>query len=262
MTPNDYHALPAVSAHGLSALLDSPAACYRRYLDPQRVPEEPTAALRLGTLVHALALTPRQVEHTFVVADYERRSKAGKARYAALTASGLTAIKPGEWALATTLAAALLAHPEARKLLRGGQKERSIVQPRAAGLLPLKGRLDLHHESRRLVVELKTTHALAALPAAIDRYRYLLAAAFYQHLVKAAGVIVIAVQTTPPHDVAVLPLDRLQLQAGHEQWRTALAQFDDCWTSGEWPDTPLNPLPPLPPFGSPRREWPVGELTL
>ena len=40
MNNNDYQDLPAISSHWLIAMLDSPAACWRKYLDPQRPAEE------------------------------------------------------------------------------------------------------------------------------------------------------------------------------------------------------------------------------
>ena len=75
--------------------------------------------------------------------------------------------------------------------------------------------------------------------------------------------------TTPPHDVAVIPMERQQLHAGREQWQTALARFDQCWTANEWPeaepaapdDDPLMvPFIPVPALR--RVEIPVGELAL
>ena len=62
-------------------------------------------------------------------------------------AQGWMAVTPAELERARALVAALHADPDARKLLRGGKKERTIIQPRASGLLPLKARLDVHHES-------------------------------------------------------------------------------------------------------------------
>lgn len=64
--------------------------------------------------------------------------------YAELVATGLTPIKPAELDKARAIAAALQASPEARKWLRHGKKERTIIQPRQPGLLPLKARLDVH----------------------------------------------------------------------------------------------------------------------
>jgi hypothetical protein len=272
MNNSDYQDLPAISSHWLIAMLDSPAACWRKYLDPRRPAEEPTAALRFGMLVHCLALTPRQLEREFVVADYERRSRAGKARHAALTATGLTVIRPVELEKARALVAALHADAEARKLLRGGKKERTIIQPRARGLLPLKARLDVHQEARRQVVELKTTCSIRAVETALERYRYPLSAAFYQDMSRSLSVIFVFVQSREPFEVLVLPMARPQLQAGRVQWQSALTRFDECWKTNQWSDgkptaedddDPLL-LPFLPAATrSPRRfELPVGELAL
>ena len=268
MNNNDYQDLPAISSHWLIAMLDSPAACWRKYLDPQRPAEEPTDALRLGTLVHCLALTPRQFEREFIVADYERRSLAGRQVYAELAATGLTVIRPTELDQARAIVAALQASPEARKLLRGGQKERTIIRPRAGGLLPLKARLDVHQESRRQVIELKTTWNIAAAEAAMTRYRYELSGAFYRDLVRGLSVIFIFVQTREPYEVLVMPMTRTQLQDGEMQWRTALEMFDTCWRLNQWPE--LEPAAPdddplmmdFIPATRQRFEWPVGEVAL
>ena len=271
MNNNDYQDLPAISSHWLIAMLDSPAACWRKYLDPQRPAEKATTALRLGTLVHGLALTPRQFEREFLVADYERRSNAGKEHYAKLAATGLTVVKPAKLDQARAIAAALQASPEARKWLRYGKKERTIIQPRQPGLLPLKARLDIHHEAKRQIVELKTTHSIRIVETTMKRYRYLLSAAFYRDLVKGQSVIFVFVQTTPPHDVAIMEMSRIQLQDGEMQWRTALEMFDRCWHRNEWPeaepaaldDDPLM-MDFMPPKAVARQrfELPVGELAL
>lgn len=269
MNNADYQDLPGISSHWLITMLDSPAACWRKYLDPQRLAEEPTAALRLGTLVHCLALTPRQFDSEVMVADYERRSVAGKARYAALRQSGLTVVKPAELDQARAVVAALQASPEARKLLRHGKKERTIIQPRTRGLLPLKARIDVHDESKRRVVELKTTWNLAAVQATMERYRYPLSAAFYRELVRGQGVVFVFAQTREPFEVAVIPMERRQLQAGRDQWQAALTRFDACWAANDWPEAESAApdddrlMVPFSPAPAPRRlALPVGELAL
>lgn len=265
MNNSDYQRLTAISSHRLKTLLDSRslAEWHRQWIDPHPSIEPSTAAVRLGTLVHCLTLTPDWFKSEFLIADYERRSQAGKARYAELLATGLTVIKPEELARAQAMVAALKAHPDARKLLQGGKKERILLQPRAEGLLPLKARVDIHQESQRRIVELKTIHSLRAIATAMERYRYPLSAAFYQYLVKGLSVIFIFVQTTPPHDIAVFELPRWQLQEGREQWESALQRFDECWKTNHWPDTPLDLTPNLnTPRSSHRLEIPVGELAL
>lgn len=237
----DYQRIQAISSHWLIASLKSPAECYRKYLDPNRQPTESTASLRLGTAVHCLALTPHQFEREFIITDYERRSHADKERYAALAATGKTVLKPHELEKARVIVAALNANKKARKLLHHGKKERTVIWPRTGGLLPLKGRLDVHHEAKRQVVELKTIRDIHLAPLAIQRYGYLLSAAFYQHLVSAQSVVMIFVQSTEPHDVVVLPLERSQLREGKEQYESALSRFDTCWRSGIWPEAETLP---------------------
>jgi hypothetical protein len=269
MNNHDYQDLPAISSHWLIEMLNSPAVCWRKYLDPQRPAEEPTDALRLGTLVHGLALTPRQFEREFRVIHQDRRSRNGRAEWEWTLAQGWTPIRPGELYRARAIVAALQTNPEARRLLRHGKTERTIIQPRARGLLPLKARLDLHQETRRQVVELKTTYSIRTVETAMERYRYPLSAAFYQDISRSLSVIFVFVQTAPPHEVAVIPMERQQLQAGREQWQTALARFDRCWTANDWPEAePVAPdddplMVPFGPVPAPRRfEIPVGELAL
>lgn len=270
MNNTTYQAIPAVSSHWLIDLLRSPAYCWRQHLDPNRVPAPSSDACRFGSMVHCLALTPRQFEWEFVVADYERRSLAGKAYYAQLAATGRIVVRPAEFEKALALVAALRAHPEARKLLRGGKKERTILQPRP-GLLPLKARLDMHHEAKRHVVELKTIRDLGLIRSSMERYRYPLSAAYYRMMVKGQATTFVFVQTTPPHDIEIVDFPRDQLEAGHDQWQTALARFDDCWRTGEWPEAePTAPdddplmmnFMPTKAGNRPRFDLPVGELAL
>ena len=112
MNNHDYQDLPAISSHWLIAMLDSPAACWRKYLDPQRPAEEPTDAMRFGTLVHCLALTPAAFAREFAVMHCERRSKADRARWEWIQAQGLTPIRPAELDKARAIVAALQADPE------------------------------------------------------------------------------------------------------------------------------------------------------
>ncbi len=266
----DYQAYPAVSSHWLIDLLVSPAHCYRRHLDPARVIESSSDALRLGSLVHCLALTPRQFEREFrVLAD--RRTKAGQAEWAWTVAQGWTPIKPGELDKARAIAAALKAHKPANRLLIFGKKERTIIQPRPVGLLPLKARLDVHCEAKRLIVELKTTRDLGVIRASMERYRYPLSAAFYRDMVHGQATVFVFVQTTPPHDIEIMDFPHSKLEEGRDQWKTALRRFDDCWRRNDWPEAEPAPevdddplMLPIPLFqrAGPRFDLSVGELAL
>jgi hypothetical protein len=271
MNNAQYQALTAVSSHWLIDLLKSPAYCWRRHLDPGRIPSESTNALRFGTLVHCLALTPNQFSKECIVMDCNRRTRAGRAEWTAVLASGLTPITVPELDKARAVVAALKARPEIRRLLVHGRKERVILQPRARGLLPLKARLDIHYEAKRQVVELKTTRDLCVIRTSMERYRYPLSAAFYRDITRSQSTIFIFVQTREPFEVEAFEMDRLQLQEGREQWQSALRRFDECWQSGEWPEAPApepedDPLMmnflPATKGNRPRFDVSVGELSL
>lgn len=267
-----YQDMPCISSHWLKDMLDSPKTCYGRHLDPQRPMQSPTASLKLGSLVHCLTLTPLQFGEEFILSDYERRSKAGKARYEKLAETGLMVVKPKEFEHAQAIVAALKAHPEARRLLTGGKKEKMILQERERGLLPLKARLDIHHEQQQQVVELKTIYNMESIEKAVDQYRYPLSAAFYADISQSPSVQFIFVQTDEPYEVTVFEMPRLQLQEGREQYQYALKWFDDCWLKKEWPeaepvvtedDDPLM-IDFMPPKAAAQQrcELPVGELAL
>lgn len=236
MNNADYQAMIAVSSHWLIDMLKSPAYCWRQHLDPQRPPGETTDALRFGTLVHCLALTPGQFDQEIIVMDCERRTNAGRARWNYAIASGLTPVKPAELDRASALVAALRARKDVNRLLTYGRKERTIVRPREAGLLPLKARLDIHNEAKRQIVELKTTRDLGVITHSMDRYRYPLSAAFYRDMVRGQSTVFVFVETREPFETAIFEMSSEQLAAGREQWQDALQRFDTCWRSSEWPE--------------------------
>ncbi|MBK8752307.1 MAG: PD-(D/E)XK nuclease-like domain-containing protein [Candidatus Competibacteraceae bacterium] len=273
MNNRQYQDIPAISSHRLIAMLESPAHCWRKYLDPDRKAEAPSDALKLGTLVHCLTLNPHDFDNEFLVADYERRSKAGKARYAELNQYGLTVIKPAELERAQAIADALQYDNDARKLLRYGRKERTIVKPRAAGLLPLKARLDIHNEAKRQVIELKTTRDSATIQKTIADYHYLLSAAFYQDISQSHSVVFIFVESAEPYRIEIFEPAYGQLDQGRELMAIKLQQFDECWLANHWPEAPPTPeleddplFMPMPLMTAkpnlPRFEIEVGELAL
>ena len=66
-------------------------------------------------------------------------------------------------------------------------------------------------------------------------------------------------------------MERQRLQAGQEQWQSALARFDQCWTANDWPeaepaamddDPLLLDFIPAKAAARQRFELPVGELAL
>jgi hypothetical protein len=268
-----YFRLPGVSGHALIELARSPLHGWAKYVDPDRQDEEPTPAMRFGTLVHALVLTPATFGDEFVLADsINRRTNAGKAEHAARAATGKQVVTAKEYRAALEIVKAIRRHPVAGTLFNAGEPEKILTVAREPHRLPLKGRLDWLHP-QPAIVELKT--ATDASPAgflrAVYRHGYHLSAAYYRMLVgRTTGTPEAAIphtfvvaETKYPYAVAVYPSSERLLAEGRDLWETALARFDECWINDDWPSYPVESLDPATSTsGGPRFEVEVGELEL
>ena len=79
LPPSDYHATPAISAHGLNNIRKCPA--YFRHCRDN--PPDPTPAMRIGTLTHLAVIEPdRFATEVMVAPNVDRRTSAGKAEWA------------------------------------------------------------------------------------------------------------------------------------------------------------------------------------
>ena len=267
-----YFRLPGVSSHALIEMRRSPLHCWARYVDPARADEEPTAAMRFGTLVHALVLAPETFADEFALAgSIDRRTNAGKADYAALAASGKLVVSGEAYRAALEIVKAIRRNPVAGTLFRTGEPEKVIAVEREPHRLPLKGRLDWL-APQPAIVELKTATDASreGFLRAVYRHGYHLSAAYYRMLVgRATGTpedaishTFVVAETERPYAVAVYPTSERLLAEGREMWETALARFDECWINGEWPGYPVEALDPARPTGGPRFEIEDGEMEL
>ena len=268
-----YFQMPGVSGHALIELARSPLHGWAKYVDPDRQDEEPTAAMRFGTLVHTLVLAPDTFGDEFALADsLNRRTTAGKAERAALAESGKLIVTAKEYRAALEIVKAIRRHPVAGTLFNAGEPEKILTVAREPHLLPLKGRLDWLNP-QPAIVELKT--ATDASPAgflrAVYRHGYHLSAAYYRMLASAATgapqdaiphTFVVA-ETKYPYAVAVYPSSERLLAEGRALWQQNLQRFDECWINDDWPSYPVESLEPATgASGGPRFEVEEGELEL
>lgn len=267
-----YFRMPGVSSHALVEMRRSPLHCWTKYVDPDRTDEEPTAAMRFGTLVHALALTPATFAEEFALADsINRRTHQGKADYAALVASGQRVVSREEYATALEIVKAIRRHPVAGPLFKTGEPEKVLTVEREPHLLPLKGRPDWLAPQPALV-EFKTATDASkeGFLRAVYRHGYHLSAAYYRMLVSrttgtpeaAIPHAFVVAETKHPHAVAVYPSSERLLAEGRGLWETALARFDECWIDREWPGYPVELLEPARAAGGLRFALEEGELDL
>lgn len=273
MDSKSYFSLPGVNSHALIEMMRSPLHCWAGYVDRQ-APErdEPTPAMRFGTLVHTLVLEPGTFGRDFVLADeINRRTNAGKEEWAAIQKAGLTPITGDEYAKAAMIADAIHHHPTAGPMLLGGEAEKTIVVERQGSLLPLKGRIDYLHPDAG-VVELKTANDASkrAFSGAVHRYSYHLSAAFYRMLVarhegreeSSINHTFVVVETKYPFAVAVYTTPAAMLEEGRALWVEQLERFDACVASGDWPSYPVDILDTYTGGGNARVDVELGELEL
>jgi hypothetical protein len=236
MTSNaDYHADPAVSASHLHAVAKSPYHYFSRYLNPERIALEPTAAMRLGSLVHCAVLEPEELAGRYGVCA-PRNTKAGKEQAERMAAAGIEAVTQSDMALALSMALSVRLHPAAAALLAHGKAEQSFWWDDAATGLRCKCRPDWYDGAT--VVDLKTTTdaSAASFARSVATFRYHVQASHYlAGLHGAERFVFIAVEKTAPYAVAVYELDAAAMTTGDELRQRDMRVIADCQAISEWP---------------------------
>ena len=228
MNPAAYHAHPALSATRLKRALTGTA---RRF----HVPVERTDAMRQGSLIDCLALTPGLFEHRYIVAPegLDRRTKDGKAAYEAVIASGKIPLNQEQWDNITGAAAAVHAHPAAAPLLNGIQTEVSCFD--SWNGVKVKARID--GLGKDYIIDVKTTQdaSPASFGKSCAQFRYHVQAAWYQRMTGVNRFIFIAVEKEAPYGVACYELDQQAIDLGHSIIEEQLRTFVECQQLNSWP---------------------------
>lgn len=242
-----YHAHPAVSKSHLDLIARSPLHYWARYLDPDRVTPEPTAAMRLGTALHTHVLELNRWDEEIAVAPpMDRRTKAGKESWAAFEAdaAGKTVITADDAEQVMAMGRAVMRHPAAAMLLGlPGKAETTHMWTDAATGLDCKCRPDWLTNDGSIVVDLKTTKnaSLHGFKRSVADYRYHVQAAWYLHGIEQATgrrpdqFIFICVESTAPFACAVYAADSEMIERGHDQAMRDLAKLAVCKAADSWP---------------------------
>jgi hypothetical protein len=124
LTNAEYRKAEGINASSLKAMLDSPAH-YRWFLDH---PKEPTAAMKIGTAVDHMLLTPgKEAPYWFMPEGIDGRSKEGKAlKEANSTKFALTS---EEATTCRQCVKAVLDNPAARKCVEEGKNQVAWFAP-------------------------------------------------------------------------------------------------------------------------------------
>lgn len=241
---------PSISRSGLWTIdAKSPAHYYAEsYLNPDREERDETAALRVGTAAHLLALEPDRFNaaYAFKPAGMNFSTKDGKAWRDSAVAAGKRVLDAGETKAVHGIAVALSRHPFAARALANTHPEATAVwrDPETGVWLKVRpDALPYKPMHRPFSVQIKTTED--ASPAAFERsvwaYGYHLGAAMEIDILRALGwhstpdALLIAVEKKPPYVVTLVRLRDDAIAWGRHQYRRALRRFADCLAAGKWP---------------------------
>lgn len=238
----DYRNIKAENWSCLKHMGRSPAH-YRAAVDGEL--ERPaSSALAFGSLVHSLVFEPDDVSRLYVVADVDRRTKAGKEFAASVDAANQVLVKPGDYQRAETIARRVRTSPLVAPYLPGARHELTVEWTHPATNLRCKGRLDWIHEPTRTLLDLKTARDIGrrffGRQAASLGYVGQLGGMYrdacrYGLGWEPARILVVAVESAPPYDLAVYQLDSQAIEAGEALVDSLLARVAECEASGTWP---------------------------
>jgi exodeoxyribonuclease VIII len=243
-----YHALSSVSKSGLDLIRKAPAIFKHRRENPTL----PTPAMRMGTLVHTAILEPDSMSDLIVAPKIDRRTSAGKAEWEAfqIKSEGKELVTVDELEQLESIRRAVWAHPAAGKALAMIREvETSIFWTDGGSGVDCRCRPDAVL-SNGLIVDVKTTKDARPdeFAKAIANYRYHVQAAFYGDGYEAAfgerpkGFAFIAVETEPPHLVALYVASEAMILRGRADYQTDLSTYARCVETGEWPGLPDQPV--------------------
>ena len=264
----DYHRHSAVSKSHLDQIAKSPLHYWARYLDPNRVTPEPTAAMAIGSAVHTHVLELDQWDARYVTAPegINRRTNAGKAEWEAfeVASTGRTVLAKADAELVMRMGHSVFAHPAAAMLLAmPGKAETTHMWTDQATGLRCKCRPDWLTDDGSLIVDLKTTEDASPMGfrKSIANWRYHVQASWYlDGLEQATGkrpdqFIFICVEKKPPFACAVYAADAEMIQIGAEAAARDLDVLATCRAAGAWPGySDQVEMISLPPWMRPRAD--------
>jgi hypothetical protein len=255
MTIDSYSAIKAINWSSLKAIGVSP----RLYRHRVSVPEPDKPEFALGRAAHCAILEPDQFSARYAVFDGIRRGKAWDEWR--MEHPGVESLKPHDLETALAVAESVSSHRIAGKILRNGRREEAIQWTDSETGFACKGKVDYLRPD--FLIDLKTAGDLNAFVKSAINYGYIGQCAWYHDGAVAAKAIqgeerpyVIAVQKTPPYDVAVYQLDVVALEYGRRLYRGLLERLRSCIEADYWPGA----APDLQTLSVP--QWAVNQMTL
>jgi exodeoxyribonuclease VIII len=240
VTDDDYAKYAQIDAVNWSTLKEMQKSP-KHYQHRLKNPRKDTAAMMIGRATHTAVFEPDRFALEYAVFKGERR--AGKVWEAFKESHATeTILKIDDYKRCIAIRDAVRSHPGAASYLTSGVAEQTITWTDQPTGIKCKGRYDWYARDRKTLVDLKTTRDVSAFrfAASAARLSYHAQLAFYVdglsfHVGDALRVVIIAVESEDPFDVAVYHLDEDVLYAGREEYRDLLEKVRGCRQLGAWP---------------------------
>ena len=213
-------------------------------------PREETPAMRLGTLTHRFILEPETTECAFHIKPKGMSFSTKDGKEWRASRSNLPIISEDDADAIFGMRDAVWASAEARQFLEGARTEQSLFALDSWGTLR-KARLDLLPAGGNILADLKTCQTCEEreLSKQVDKLGYNRQAAYTLEICRLLDLpfklwSIICVESSPPYDVVVWPLDQAAVAVGRRECEAAVQTVRHCEETGIWPGRAAG-LPPL-----------------
>lgn len=247
MTEQYYNRRKGVRRSDLWKMKRSPAH-FRYAVDN---PVEQTAAMAFGSAVHMAVLEPRRFKKTYRVADFDARTKEGKAMKQEMLDKGYMLLTKEQGEQIDGIVKAIKAHKYAKRLLTGKHEQAHFwTDPQTGEKCKCKTDCETELGGVHYVVDLKTCANAETDEFVRDavKFGYFLQAAMYTDGVKCdtghdAKFVFVAVEKDPPYAVNVLVCGDDEIRLGMNGnkngtvpgYRTLLELYHECRKANKWP---------------------------
>lgn len=244
-TPEEYHAVKALSKSGMDELLQCPAK-FKFMLDNMGSGNNAqTEAMLCGSLFHAMCLEPDMVSRRYIKKLHPGNTKAGKEEIALAKGSGISLVKDEMWSDCEGMAAAVKAHPLMIAASRAPDVMTEVSIYWHEGPVPCKARID---EVATLpmfglcAIDLKSTQDASpeAIGKSIYKWGYHRQAAWYRRALRAVGFsaqafVLVFVEKAPPYVVTAANVAEAAQGVALSEIQAAVELYKECSVSGIWP---------------------------
>lgn len=203
---------------------------------------EDTDAMQFGRMIHCLLFEPREIEKRYRAWGRTRRGTEYEEFCEEASAAGAEVVKEtGQYSLEQAIAAAqsFLRSKRVQALIAAGRAEQTVLAIEHG--LQCKGRLDWVSSSEHILTDLKTAASIEdrLFGKAFFNFGYDIKLGLYRRWLNKATndnwpVEVIALENSPPYDLAVIPIPDAVLDRGVEKGLGIIENVvrcieEDCW---------------------------------